>query len=82
MSRTHKDRPYNIRFSENNLKKSKTVDCDSHWTDETPSWFTNKYVHRPYRKHMKSIEHMIKNAEISDLDIIVVPEEPYHIYYH
>jgi len=64
-------------------KKKKHVDCDWHWLQSTPSWWTRMMMNRPQRRESRLWEHdaeRISLDSLEELDYPLVGKKP-HIYY-
>jgi hypothetical protein len=89
MSRTNKDKPSKIRYSNKwqvpDLPKiPKWMDDTWHWLQSTPSWWTNMFMNRPQRHKARRWEREVQKIndldELEDIDTPNVSKKP-HVYY-
>lgn len=65
-------------------KKKKHVDCDWHWMQSTPSWWTRLTMNRPQRREAHLWEWEVAHTHpdhIDELDVPNVSHKP-HCYYY
>lgn len=89
MSRTYKDKKWELRFPEEEryistgrytrikLPGTKTKKKRSHdkWHGlrGTPSWWTNMFMNRPIRRNFQAYERNVVKSNVEYIDNIVVP---------
>lgn len=87
MSRTHKDKPWHIRFPEEaeKAKKRRDIDYEWHWLGATPSWWTNLFMNRPLRREAQQWERNAQKSQdiedLEDLDTPNVSKKPHKYYW-
>ncbi len=90
MSRTFKDKPWKLRYKskwqEPDLPKvRKEVDDTWHWSQSTPSWWTNLFMNRPLRREAQQWERDAQKIddleELEEIDKPNVSKKPHKYYW-